>query len=152
MIRRPPRSTRTDTLFPYTTLFRSLLGVSRKNAGRAFNNIGFVALLRGDLPAAESYLLRSMEADAHFNKIANRNLEYLLSLKAINAGNTEDQGCRRRRRRGCRRGTAFVASTLFIGTTWRRSCRRRRQVSSSCSSRSCSWRESRGGGQYVEEG
>src|SRR3546814_20565499 len=26
MIRRPPRSTRTDTLFPYTTLFRSLAG------------------------------------------------------------------------------------------------------------------------------
>src|SRR3546814_1069023 len=25
MIRRPPRSTRTDTLFPYTTLFRSML-------------------------------------------------------------------------------------------------------------------------------
>src|SRR3546814_16873578 len=24
MIRRPPRSTRTDTLFPYTTLFRSM--------------------------------------------------------------------------------------------------------------------------------
>src|SRR3546814_10274615 len=27
MIRRPPRSTRTDTLFPYTTLFRSLEGL-----------------------------------------------------------------------------------------------------------------------------
>src|SRR3546814_1321973 len=26
MIRRPPRSTRTDTLFPYTTLFRSRTG------------------------------------------------------------------------------------------------------------------------------
>src|SRR3546814_1547629 len=26
MIRRPPRSTRTDTLFPYTTLFRSIRG------------------------------------------------------------------------------------------------------------------------------
>src|SRR3546814_4371459 len=26
MIRLPPRSTRTDTLFPYTTLFRSVLG------------------------------------------------------------------------------------------------------------------------------
>src|SRR3546814_2290776 len=26
MIRRPPRSTRTDTLFPYTTLFRSIKG------------------------------------------------------------------------------------------------------------------------------
>src|SRR3546814_18249494 len=29
MIRRPPRSTRTDTLFPYTTLFRSRGGVER---------------------------------------------------------------------------------------------------------------------------
>src|SRR3546814_13615660 len=28
MIRRPPRSTRTDTLFPYTTLFRSLPAVA----------------------------------------------------------------------------------------------------------------------------
>src|SRR3546814_19405098 len=28
MIRRPPRSTRTDTLFPYTTLFRSLENLS----------------------------------------------------------------------------------------------------------------------------
>src|SRR3546814_2972902 len=27
MIRRPPRSTRTDTLFPYTTLFRSQQGI-----------------------------------------------------------------------------------------------------------------------------
>src|SRR3546814_7311836 len=26
MIRRPPRSTRTDTLFPYTTLFRAVIG------------------------------------------------------------------------------------------------------------------------------
>src|SRR3546814_20538696 len=28
MIRRPPRSTRTDTLFPYTTLFRSVIVIS----------------------------------------------------------------------------------------------------------------------------
>src|SRR3546814_1253428 len=28
MIRRPPRSTRTDTLFPYTTLFRSISDIS----------------------------------------------------------------------------------------------------------------------------
>src|SRR3546814_1158190 len=35
MIRRPPRSTRTDTLFPYTTLFRSvLLGAHVQAAGR----------------------------------------------------------------------------------------------------------------------
>src|SRR3546814_16237407 len=34
MIRRPPRSTRTDTLFPYTTLFRST-GFHRVAVGRA---------------------------------------------------------------------------------------------------------------------
>src|SRR3546814_17446329 len=30
MIRRPPRSTRTDTLFPYTTLFRSCAQIGRE--------------------------------------------------------------------------------------------------------------------------
>src|SRR3546814_7943394 len=33
MIRRPPRSTRTDTLFPYTTLFRSSDPVDRGSGG-----------------------------------------------------------------------------------------------------------------------
>src|SRR3546814_19245060 len=33
MIRRPPRSTRTDTLFPYTTLFRSIGGDQRAVEG-----------------------------------------------------------------------------------------------------------------------
>src|SRR3546814_5737915 len=33
MIRRPPRSTRTDTLFPYTTLFRSTLARPEFSAG-----------------------------------------------------------------------------------------------------------------------
>src|SRR3546814_6813010 len=33
MIRRPPRSTRTDTLFPYTTLFRSALGSGMPRGG-----------------------------------------------------------------------------------------------------------------------
>src|SRR3546814_9706830 len=31
MIRRPPRSTRTDTLFPYTTLFRSIAAGTTNN-------------------------------------------------------------------------------------------------------------------------
>src|SRR3546814_15115898 len=33
MIRRPPRSTRTDTLFPYTTLFRSVRRSCRADCG-----------------------------------------------------------------------------------------------------------------------
>src|SRR3546814_12111467 len=40
MIRRPPRSTRTDTLFPYTTLFRSIKrGYTRDFATRTFKQI-----------------------------------------------------------------------------------------------------------------
>src|SRR3546814_5187001 len=35
MIRRPPRSTRTDTLFPYATLFRSDNGDADEHADRA---------------------------------------------------------------------------------------------------------------------
>src|SRR3546814_13982383 len=35
MIRRPPRSTRTDTLFPYTTLFRSPAGADEDRGERA---------------------------------------------------------------------------------------------------------------------
>src|SRR3546814_20609152 len=45
MIRRPPRSTRTDTLFPYTTLFRS-----PGNAGNVFNQDLFGGLNSLGLP------------------------------------------------------------------------------------------------------
>src|SRR3546814_2316559 len=34
MIRRPPRSTRTDTLFPYTTLFRSVVAAGKRYKAR----------------------------------------------------------------------------------------------------------------------
>src|SRR3546814_13424341 len=36
MIRRPPRSTRTDTLFPYTTLFRSRTKVLEVGTGSGY--------------------------------------------------------------------------------------------------------------------
>src|SRR3546814_10974896 len=46
MIRRPPRSTRTDTLFPYTTLFRS----ARFTGGllRSVNFAGMTAYIESD--------------------------------------------------------------------------------------------------------
>src|SRR3546814_2024036 len=40
MIRRPPRSTRTDTLFPYTTLFRSPGRSTARSAGRRGGSAG----------------------------------------------------------------------------------------------------------------
>src|SRR3546814_19260268 len=39
MIRRPPRSTRTDTLFPYATLFRSLITWIAKTCGRRVTRV-----------------------------------------------------------------------------------------------------------------
>src|SRR3546814_7247434 len=54
MIRRPPRSTRTDTLFPYTTLFRSVsLPVGSSPAGFEPTYVSGVILPtnRGSVPA-----------------------------------------------------------------------------------------------------
>src|SRR3546814_9003156 len=45
MIRRPPRSTRTDTLFPYTTLFRSSYDTRCRAAGRRMARCCHVDLL-----------------------------------------------------------------------------------------------------------
>src|SRR3546814_9951453 len=51
MIRRPPRSTRTDTLFPYTTLFRAIIpGLEQAMDGREAGEKFEV-----DVPAAEAY-------------------------------------------------------------------------------------------------
>src|SRR3546814_7054248 len=43
MIRRPPRSTRTDTLFPYTTRFRSVVEQQRHLAGLGIDTGGDLA-------------------------------------------------------------------------------------------------------------
>src|SRR3546814_17263587 len=49
MIRLPPRSTRTDTLFPYTTLFRSVGGAGGQLAFSS-QNIGAAAQYVGPFP------------------------------------------------------------------------------------------------------
>src|SRR3546814_14644533 len=44
IIRRPPRSTRTDTLFPYTTLFRSAGGAGVRGGRRSHGGSGMTVL------------------------------------------------------------------------------------------------------------
>src|SRR3546814_7236587 len=65
MIRRPPRSTRTDTLFPYTTLFRSQSGrpgfliraaLATTMAGVWGLYSGFELCESAPLPGKEEYL------------------------------------------------------------------------------------------------
>src|SRR3546814_4230005 len=63
MIRRPPRSTRTDTLFPYTTLFRSVPRINSTTSGlRLLGMIELpVAYSGGSATKPNSALVRSEE-------------------------------------------------------------------------------------------
>src|SRR3546814_3764112 len=64
MIRRPPRSTRTDTLFPYTTLFRSaLLALAEQCRRIGVGQMQFHAVAV-DLPQDVGQIAR-VEADLH---------------------------------------------------------------------------------------
>src|SRR3546814_12612114 len=53
MIRRPPRSTRTDTLFPYTTLFRSLTGLTSSEKACCFLSRSPLAVSRSEEHTSE---------------------------------------------------------------------------------------------------
>src|SRR3546814_17182219 len=55
MIRRPPRSTRTDTLFPYTTLFRSHEGIG---------HLGGIRRVSHGVAAAQQHLDRDVRQRA----------------------------------------------------------------------------------------
>src|SRR3546814_7140636 len=55
MIRRPPRSTRTDTLFPYTTLFRSAVLALFPNMSFLINQMAIMALFAISLDLVLGY-------------------------------------------------------------------------------------------------
>src|SRR3546814_1260739 len=81
MIRRPPRSTRTDTLFPYTTLFRSEKGALYKHSIRFDIASYFNSIYHHDLAHwFESKTGVSAEDSAGFGKYC----------REINAGRSVD--------------------------------------------------------------
>ena len=59
----------------------ALAGAARPDEARALNNVGFVALMRGDLERASAFFLRAMERDPRYNEAASRNLAYLKGLR-----------------------------------------------------------------------
>src|SRR3546814_3843895 len=73
MIRRPPRSTRTDTLFPYTTLFRSLLPRPVRHDAPALDAdaVTLVAHPRADVIDRQHVLARAVAAGrGHLQPVA----------------------------------------------------------------------------------
>src|SRR3546814_15286407 len=107
MIRRPPRSTRTDTLFPYTTLFRSVRCI------RAQPDAGVVRWHLGQFRARVSV------ADTrHWQRIADRTLGREL------AGG-RDRGDPRPRAGGAGAGGGDRSEERRVGKECVRTCRSR---------------------------
>src|SRR3546814_8935718 len=113
MIRRPPRSTRTDTLFPYTTLFRSS---SASPSARGFDR-GKVEIARDEHADARSL------ADAERRRDLRCRRRYFATRKGARQGDDH----RIPRRPGCkiaadqhrtlqdRSGEAFAEMAVDLG-------------------------------------
>src|SRR3546814_13263458 len=75
MIRRPPRSTRTDTLFPYTTLFRSFTTVShvinktRPVSADATGRVNAAIAELGYFPSGVARALQSSRSEEHTSEL-----------------------------------------------------------------------------------
>src|SRR3546814_5039635 len=98
MLRRPPRSTRTDTLFPYTTLFRSVLDTEHADGALAaddrhpretveqflarFGAIGKIGV-RGGFVEVERLDLIGDHADQPFAERSEEHTSELQSLMRI---------------------------------------------------------------------
>src|SRR3546814_11322970 len=93
MIRRPPISTRTDTLFPYTTLFRALelvqhrVAVARDRGADA----GDDRVVAGDRPALVAQV-EAFDADAH---VAAQRVEHAHAVAALARGLDQAPGDRK---------------------------------------------------------
>src|SRR3546814_2451818 len=105
MLRRPPRSTRTDTLFPYTTLFRS------RRAGDALRHDGEEILVR---------VLRDMEPEVSRGRRQSfPRRSVATARRAVTAGAVRLVHLLAEGDRG-RRGRDRVARTVLTRSTRRR--------------------------------
>src|SRR3546814_14935023 len=85
MIRRPPISTLTDTLFPYTTLFRSSHIVLAHRSAFAFQPVDRAHVLRGELeahPGAARVLFGQEQRAAFLQRVTQAGLGTVIELGA----------------------------------------------------------------------
>src|SRR3546814_5856671 len=75
MIRRPPRSTRTDTLFPYTTLFRS--------TGMKIWPFDYAAEKSGGMYISGPDLDRALEPFAKIRKAVGNKMDVMVELHSM---------------------------------------------------------------------
>lgn len=63
----------------------ALSGAEQDELPKTLNNVGYIALLRGDLARAEAYFLRALEASPAYYSAAAKNLQLLGSMRQIEA-------------------------------------------------------------------
>src|SRR3546814_6780578 len=89
MIRRPPRSTRTDTLFPYTTLFRSIAARRLASAhtlfsiAPPFSPSGRMRLCHPDPGRADREARSRTTPDSLASRAADRSEEHTSELQSL---------------------------------------------------------------------
>src|SRR3546814_5922511 len=87
MTRRPPRSTRTDTLFPYTTLFQAKLREQRVEvvrAGQFSFERALVAAAQGDVGQARQFV-------RHAGHVQHEGFHVQRRQQALHAGVLDDR-------------------------------------------------------------
>src|SRR3546814_3610989 len=82
MIRRPPRSTRTDTLFPYTTLFRSDIAANSADCVEVEEVVGIDALHPG-LPTLAAIVGRKQRPERAHHESFIRSEEHTSELQSL---------------------------------------------------------------------
>src|SRR3546814_14539016 len=96
MIRRPPRSTRTDTLFPYTTLFRAIAnplldGVSMAGAkGVIVSIVGGEDMRLMEVDEAANHIRELVDPDANiiWGSAFNESLEGKIRVSVVDRKST----------------------------------------------------------------
>src|SRR3546814_21047021 len=116
MIRRPPRSTRTDTLFPYTTLFRSVAGGVVRRQFLAVHGADEDDLRKGCLQLGP---LRAI-ADHHLGAGQRQLEEGAAVLLHRNAADVAVD-----RPRQPKQGLSLRSEARRVGTEWGSTCRLR---------------------------
>src|SRR3546814_5424580 len=83
MIRRPPRSTRTDTLLPYTTLFRSPPARNGTTNGLVRRCVPFWRRWRGPHPSPMQQELSVCRASPRISFVRGRSEEHTSELQSL---------------------------------------------------------------------
>src|SRR3546814_4104619 len=83
MIRRPPRSTRTDTLFPYTTLFRSAIEHAHLSRDQAFLAGQLESLSEDIIYSGFLYRLDELGSALPWKLLSRRSEEHTSELQSL---------------------------------------------------------------------